>query len=60
MVSDLNWHKSSYSPSGSNCVEVAEGARTFVRDSKRVDLGCLSFPADEWTAFLEGVCTSSL
>ena len=49
------WHKSSYSPSGSDCVEVREtpcGAD--VRDTKNRDAAVLSFPVGEWTALLLG------
>lgn len=52
----MSWHKSSYSDSsGHNCVEVAEGAETLVRDTQNREYGHLSFPADEWKAFLEGI-----
>ncbi|MDA0566982.1 DUF397 domain-containing protein [Streptomonospora sp. S1-112] len=48
-----NWHKSSYSGGqGGACVEVAEGARTLVRDTQNRHLGLLAFPAREWSAFL--------
>ncbi|MGW5876586.1 DUF397 domain-containing protein [Nocardiopsis terrae] len=47
------WHKSTYSDGGSNCVEVrgsASGAA--VRDTQNRELGHLSVPPAEWTAFL--------
>ncbi|GAB3207085.1 protein of unknown function [Marinactinospora thermotolerans DSM 45154] len=47
------FHKSSYSHAKTeNCVEVAEGQRTLVRDSRNPHLGHLTFPAGEWAAFL--------
>ncbi|GAA1780236.1 MULTISPECIES: DUF397 domain-containing protein [Streptomonospora] len=50
------WHKSSYSSGGAdNCVEVAEGAQTLVRDTQHREQGHLVFPAQEWQAFLAGV-----
>lgn len=48
-----DWHKSSYSPNGSNCVETREyetGAD--VRDTKHPEQGHLSFDRSEWTALL--------
>ncbi|GAA1747811.1 DUF397 domain-containing protein [Streptomonospora arabica] len=50
------WHKSTYSDSsGHNCVEVAEGIETLVRDTQNREQGHLSFPSDEWHAFLAGI-----
>ncbi|MFJ9552316.1 DUF397 domain-containing protein [Nocardiopsis sp. NPDC101807] len=49
------WHKSSYSANGANCVEVAEGPVTGVRDTRNRPLGHLSAPAPEWTALLAAV-----
>ncbi|MEV2279342.1 DUF397 domain-containing protein [Nocardiopsis sp. NPDC049922] len=46
------WHKSSYSQTGGNCVEVAEGSVTGIRDTQNRDLGHLSVPAGEWAALL--------
>ncbi|WP_017621944.1 DUF397 domain-containing protein [Nocardiopsis chromatogenes] len=46
------WHKSSYSGASSSCVEVSEGLRTAVRDSRHRHLGHLDFPAAEWARFL--------
>ncbi|WP_017623844.1 DUF397 domain-containing protein [Nocardiopsis chromatogenes] len=51
----MNWHKSSYSGTNANCVEVAEGACTLVRDTQNRERGYLAFPADEWGAFLRAV-----
>lgn len=48
-----NWHKSSYSGTSSDCVEVADlVGSTAVRDTKHRDLGMLIFPASEWQIFL--------
>jgi hypothetical protein len=46
------WHKSTYSAGANNCVEVAEGLATAVRDTQHRELGTLTFPAREWQAFL--------
>jgi hypothetical protein len=51
----MNWHKSSYSPNGGNCVEVAEGPTTHVRDTVNRDAGHLSVPGGEWVALLATV-----
>ncbi|MEV2278653.1 DUF397 domain-containing protein [Nocardiopsis sp. NPDC049922] len=52
-MSDRGFHKSSYSTSGANCVEVSEGLDTLVRDTQNRDKGTLAFPASEWRALLE-------
>ncbi|MDT0304312.1 DUF397 domain-containing protein [Streptomonospora wellingtoniae] len=59
MITD--WHTSTYSANGANCVEVRESAQTAeVRDSQHREAGRLSFPAEEWRAFLrdlpDGFC----
>ncbi|TQN30330.1 uncharacterized protein DUF397 [Haloactinospora alba] len=55
------WHKSSYSNgSNNNCVEVAEGPVTAVRDTQNRQAGHLSFSASEWQAFLDEVRTGRL
>ncbi|MEU2944960.1 DUF397 domain-containing protein [Nocardiopsis alba] len=46
------WHKSSYSAGGGNCVEVAEGPTTHIRDTQHRALAELNLPAHEWAAFL--------
>ncbi|MET9796279.1 DUF397 domain-containing protein [Nocardiopsis alba] len=46
------WHKSSYSANGANCVEVAEGPTTHIRDTQNRTLAELNLPAHEWSAFL--------
>ncbi|WP_017600443.1 DUF397 domain-containing protein [Nocardiopsis lucentensis] len=48
-----DWHKSSYSPSGSECVEVREhenGAE--VRDTKHREHGALAFGTEQWVRLL--------
>ncbi|MEU2970692.1 DUF397 domain-containing protein [Nocardiopsis alba] len=52
MTSEITWHKSSYSANGANCVEVAEGPTTHIRDTQHRGLAELSVPASEWTALL--------
>ncbi|MEU6260030.1 DUF397 domain-containing protein [Streptomyces sp. NPDC047043] len=52
------WHKSSYSGgSGGNCLEVSDGHPTLVpvRDSKNPHGPKLTFRAEAWSAFVEGV-----
>lgn len=46
------WHKSTYSGQGANCVEVAEGAQTLIRDTQHREMGHLDFPTREWQAFI--------
>jgi Domain of unknown function (DUF397) len=48
------WHKSSYSNSGANCVEIARtrSGKVAVRDSKDPDGPVLTFSSDEWKAFV--------
>ncbi|MFD6098305.1 DUF397 domain-containing protein [Nocardiopsis flavescens] len=47
------WHKSSYSPNGSNCVEAREHASgADVRDTQNRELGHLGFSGGEWAALL--------
>jgi hypothetical protein len=52
LVSAALWHTSSYSVERGECVEVAEGPVTGVRDTKHRELGALFFGGDEWQAFL--------
>ncbi|TQN27760.1 uncharacterized protein DUF397 [Haloactinospora alba] len=54
------WHKSSYSRADSNCVEIAEGTTTAIRDTQNRQAGHLSFPASEWKAFLTEVRAENL
>ncbi|GAA4895200.1 DUF397 domain-containing protein [Streptomonospora salina] len=59
--SELIFHTSSYSgPKTENCVEVAEGRETLVRDTQHRETGHLGFPAEEWQAFLDEVKASRL
>ncbi|CAL9550273.1 hypothetical protein SUDANB121_04441 [Nocardiopsis dassonvillei] len=52
----LVFRKSSYSGgNGGDCVEVAEGAETLVRDTRNRELGHLGFSAEEWTALLRAL-----
>ncbi|WP_017556287.1 DUF397 domain-containing protein [Nocardiopsis baichengensis] len=60
-MEQLAWHTSTYSPNGSNCVEVREHAYgANVRDTKHRDADHLSFPASEWQAFLAGALSDQL
>ncbi|WDZ88468.1 DUF397 domain-containing protein [Nocardiopsis sp. HUAS JQ3] len=53
-----DFHKSSYSTSGGNCVEVSEGRDTLVRDTQNRELGHLSFDHREWTSLLSLLASS--
>ncbi|GAA0979087.1 MULTISPECIES: DUF397 domain-containing protein [Nocardiopsidaceae] len=55
MSTTIEWHKSSYSANGANCVEVAEGPVTGVRDTQNRELGHLAVPAPEWAALVSAV-----
>lgn len=46
------WHVSSYSGGQGNCVEVAEGQKVLVRDTKHREHGYLSFQGGEWSTLL--------
>ncbi|MFE1101969.1 DUF397 domain-containing protein [Nocardiopsis alba] len=52
------WHKSTYSANGGNCVEVAEGPTTGIRDTRHRGLAELSVPASEWNALLNTLRTN--
>ncbi|MBE2999536.1 DUF397 domain-containing protein [Nocardiopsis sp. HNM0947] len=55
-MTETGWHKSSYSNTGSQCVEVRETSDgAHVRDTVNRDAGHLTFPAAEWTALLRGI-----
>lgn len=57
----MTWHKSSYSGKREpNCVEVAEGTETLVRDTQHPDHGHLAFPSTEWQAFVDALRADSL
>lgn len=50
------WHKSSYSGATTeNCVEVAEGPVTAVRDTQYREAGFLEFPGGEWSALVDAL-----
>ncbi|GAA1459148.1 DUF397 domain-containing protein [Nocardiopsis exhalans] len=53
----MDWHKSSYSNAAENCVEVAEGSETRVRDTQNREAGHLSFSGAEWSALLGAAVT---
>jgi hypothetical protein len=53
--SERGWHKSTYSAGSENCVEVAEGLVTGVRDSQYRELGCLDVPAGERAALVASI-----
>jgi hypothetical protein len=53
MVEREPWMKSTYSSGSQNCVEVAKGATTGVRDTQNRELGHLDVPAREWSALLD-------
>lgn len=49
-----SWHTSSYSGNaGGECVEVWEGPKTRVRDTKNRDDGEIKVPATEWVALVK-------
>ncbi|NMO57161.1 DUF397 domain-containing protein [Actinoplanes sp. TBRC 11911] len=51
----VEWHKSTRC-SNNTCVEVARvNDEYLVRDSKNPNIAPLSFTADEWNAFVDGV-----
>ncbi|PDP85365.1 DUF397 domain-containing protein [Glycomyces fuscus] len=52
MPSESPWHKSSYSAGTDNCVEVAEGVVTGVRDTQNRESGHLDVPAAAWAALV--------
>ncbi|PSK95655.1 uncharacterized protein DUF397 [Murinocardiopsis flavida] len=59
-MSNRDFHKSSYSTSGGNCVEVAEGQQALIRDTQHRELGSLAFPADQWAALLREIKRGAL
>jgi hypothetical protein len=56
-LSNAKWHKSSFSGSGNNCVEVAGNLPGIVavRDSKSPQSPALTCEPAEWRAFISGV-----
>ncbi|MFE9020082.1 DUF397 domain-containing protein [Streptomyces sp. NPDC007808] len=58
-MSDLLWKKSSYSPDGSNCVEIATTPTTIhIRDSKNPAGPHLTVQPTAWTGFLAHTATA--
>ena len=56
MSTNGDWHKSSYSANGGNCVEVRERPQgADVRDTQNRDAGRLSFRPGEWSALLNTI-----
>ncbi|WP_431887588.1 DUF397 domain-containing protein [Nocardiopsis alba] len=53
MTSEITWHKSSYSNAAENCVEVAEGPTTHIRDTQHRAQTQLSISGSEWNALLQ-------
>ena len=54
------WRKSSHSQNEGQCVEVAELAPAThygIRDSKNPNAAVLTFPANEWQAFITDLAT---
>ncbi|QRN79929.1 MAG: DUF397 domain-containing protein [Nocardiopsis sp. BM-2018] len=51
-MGDTEFHKSSYSSSGGNCVDVREGQDTLVRDTQNRGAATLSFTSAECRALL--------
>lgn len=53
-MSEMAWHKSTYSDGGGGCVEVAETAVvTHVRDSKDISIPGFTASNTAWTALVE-------
>jgi uncharacterized protein DUF397 len=56
MASQPAWRVATYTGGNGNCVEVADAANVvMVRDTKDRDAGTLSFSADVWRTFAEGL-----
>ena len=56
-----NWHKSSYSDGGANCVEVrAHTDRADIRDTKNPQAGHITVTAREWDAFVRAIRDDAL
>lgn len=52
-MTEAGWHKSSYSNTGSQCVEVRESQHgAEVRDTQYREHTTLDFPRTEWSALL--------
>ncbi|MFC4565696.1 DUF397 domain-containing protein [Nocardiopsis mangrovi] len=50
-----DFHKSTYSHAHGDCVEVAEGPKALVRDSRNRDAATLTVSAREWVALLADI-----
>ncbi|MEV6099747.1 DUF397 domain-containing protein [Nocardia sp. NPDC051981] len=61
-LSGARWFKSSYSETGSQCVEVAflDSGKVGIRDSKNPTGPALVFAPSEWDAFTAGVVAGEL
>lgn len=60
-MTDPNWHKSTYSGSNDNCVEVADNLPTgavLVRDTKDHGAGLLTVSPAAWEAFVKAATRS--
>ncbi|CAL9374588.1 hypothetical protein SUDANB121_00940 [Nocardiopsis dassonvillei] len=56
MSTPAEWHKSSYSANGHNCVEAREDVHgADVRDTQNREAGHLTFDRAEWSALITGV-----
>ncbi|GAB3457804.1 hypothetical protein GCM10027570_40790 [Streptomonospora sediminis] len=60
MNAHSDWRTSSYSPNGSNCVEVRESEFVDVRDAQNREAGSLTMSPTEWAAFLAAVKSAEL
>ncbi|GAA1894871.1 DUF397 domain-containing protein [Streptantibioticus ferralitis] len=61
-LAGAQWHVSSYSGSGNNCVEhgrLPNGTHA-VRDTKDREGGALMFTADAWSSFIEFAKTQDI
>ncbi|MBM0276047.1 DUF397 domain-containing protein [Micromonospora tarensis] len=55
-MTTLRWKKSTRSNGGGNCVEVARPSQVvMVRDSKDHQGPVLSFDAEQWVGFVQGI-----
>ncbi|NYH51885.1 hypothetical protein HNR06_001474 [Nocardiopsis arvandica] len=55
-----DWHKSSYSHNGANCVEAREHASgADVRDTQNREAGHLTFDRAEWAALVHAAARQS-
>jgi hypothetical protein len=61
-LSGACWRKSSYSTNGGECIEIADGfvGAVPVRDSKNPHGPVLVFPAESFTAFVNGIRTGTI